>query len=173
MKVVVGLGNPGQQYQSTRHNAGFLAVDVLADRLGLSFAASPKLFSTVAKNQEWLLIKPQTFMNDSGRAVAAALQFFKLTPVDLTVIHDDLDLALGAFKTQLGTGPKAHNGLLSIYAHLGTEEFTHVRLGIDARADDTTLPPKDYVLQPFPAQELAVLRITIDRAIQALLPSFS
>lgn len=170
MKLIVGLGNPGGEYVFTRHNAGFRVVDELAQQLDISFQTTPKMFAEVAKNTEYIVIKPQTFMNDSGKAVQAALHFFKLHPEDLTVIHDDLDIPFGSYKIQQGTGPKAHNGLTSIYASLGTREFNHIRVGVDGREADTAIPPKNYVLQPFSKEEEVVLKTVIEEIVVRLKP---
>jgi PTH1 family peptidyl-tRNA hydrolase len=126
------------------------------------------MFSEVAKNTEYILVKPQTFMNDSGKAVQAALHFFKVSPEDLIVVHDDLDIPFGSYKIQKGTGPKAHNGLTSIYLSLGDREFTHVRIGVDNRQGDKSVPPKNYVLQPFSKEEETVLQTVIENVAAQL-----
>jgi PTH1 family peptidyl-tRNA hydrolase len=169
MKVIVGLGNPEEKFDGTRHNVGFHIVNRLAARLGITLNQSPKLFSMIGKNNDWLLIKPQTYMNESGKAVQAVLAFYKLTPQDLVVIHDDLDIELGKWKQQVGTGPKEHNGLLSIYEQLGTEDFTHLRIGIDSREGDRTLAGKDYVLHPFTLEESRKLGEVTGKVIESLL----
>lgn len=170
MKVIVGLGNPGEQYVRTRHNAGFMVLDKLADDLGIALENSPKMFAKVGKDEQYILVQPQTFMNDSGRAVWAVLSFFKLTLADLIVVHDDLDIAFGQYKIQQGVGPKAHNGLLSIYEALGSEDFLHVRIGVEGRTGDRSLPGKAYVLQEFSSEEQAEFPNVIRQVIQELLP---
>lgn len=163
MKVIVGLGNPGKEYLHTRHNLGFMVVDQLAAEAGRHFSGSPKLQAEVCKiSSSLLLCKPQTFMNNSGLAVRALLDYYKLFDAqkldELLVVHDDLDLPLGAYKFQLGTGPKAHNGLLSLYQHLGTKQFWHVRGGVDNRGElRSELIPSEYVLQPFTTEEKPLL----------------
>ena len=150
---IIGLGNPGEKYQYTRHNAGFLVIDALAAQLGAQFAQKKKLHAAVAKVGSTVLVKPQTYMNDSGRAVAAVRTFFsapKQTEYsDVFVLYDDLDLSLGKFKLSLGHGPKQHNGLLSIKQHLGTDAFWLVRIGVDERNGDRSMSGRDYVLQRF------------------------
>ena len=170
MKIIVGLGNPEDQHSNTRHNAGFMTVDALATELGIKLENSSKLFSKVGKNDQYVLAQPQTYMNDSGKAVRAVLDFFKLNASDLMVVHDDLDIALGSYKIQQGTGPKSHNGLLSIYSALDTEDFTHVRIGIEDRDAGDRLSGKDYVLQPLSKEELQALQTTIAQVIEELLP---
>ena len=169
MKAIIGLGNPEERFANTRHNVGFRAVGILAQKLGLQFESSPKLFSAVAKSSEWLLVKPQTYMNESGKAVQVVLNFYKLAPSDIVVVHDDLALPFGTWKKQFATGPKIHNGLLSIYESLGTKDFMHLRIGIDNRDGDKTLPGKDYVLQPFADQEETQIRTVIEEVAQYLL----
>jgi PTH1 family peptidyl-tRNA hydrolase len=170
MKVIIGLGNPEEQYARTRHNVGFRVIDSLADKLGITLTHSPKLFSAVGKDASLILVKPQTYMNDSGRAVQAMMSFYKLSPGEITMVHDDLDIPLGIWKSQIGRGPKIHNGLLSIYQALDTKEFAHVRIGVDNRAGDKAMPGKNYVLQPFSAQEEAVIQPVIEEVTKSLLP---
>lgn len=161
-KVVIGLGNPGPKFDQTRHNVGFF----VADRLALALAGSDWSFSKkcqawVCQTQTAWLVKPHTYMNQSGQAVRAFCQYYAKEDFDaknLYVVHDDLDLALGSFKIQLGRGPKTHGGLNSIYAHLGTKDFWHVRVGIDNREPGQTGNPQTYVLGKFPTQEQAILR---------------
>ncbi len=177
MKIYVGLGNPGKKYQQTRHNAGFVFIDALAKELALNFKFEKKFNAELAsKRDDIFLIKPQTFMNNSGQALRAFLDYLKIDltgpfigPEDLIVIHDDLDLALGTYKFQKGIGPKDHNGLKSIYQHLGTKEFWHLRLGVDSRAGQRTVTPVDYVLQVMPTQEQAIFNKTIEELLQELL----
>lgn len=177
MKIYVGLGNPGKQYQQTRHNAGFLFVDTLAEELALAWKFEKKFNAELAsKRDDVFLIKPQTFMNNSGQALRAFLDYLKIDlqgpfvgPEDLIVVHDDLDLALGTYKFQKGTGPKDHNGLQSIYQHLGTREFWHLRLGIDSRGGQRIISPADYVLQVMPKQEQTIFHKTIEELLQELL----
>ncbi|MCC6711185.1 MAG: aminoacyl-tRNA hydrolase [Candidatus Pacebacteria bacterium] len=170
MKLIVGLGNIGDNYAKTRHNVGFMVVDAFAHKLGLSFNKVPKLFAEMAKNQEYILFKPQTFMNDSGKAVRAVCDYFQLDPAtDLTVIHDDLDIVFGESKFQQGTGPKIHNGLGSIYQHLGTKDFLHVRVGIDGRAGDRSMPGSSYVLAVFNQEELLKLKTVTEQIVEKLL----
>jgi PTH1 family peptidyl-tRNA hydrolase len=165
MWFVVGLGNPGAEYDKTRHNAGFVMTDAWAAHYDLkTWQTNKKLQAEVAKTPEWLFLKPQTFMNASGQSVRAALDYFaqferlsmsaqKQVLEKLVVIHDDLDIAFGQTKFQFGKGPKVHNGLLSIYEHLGSTEFWHARIGIDGRGTERRMPAKNYVLQPWTVEE--------------------
>lgn len=173
MRIVVGLGNPGEQYADTRHNVGFDFVESLRVRLSApAWQSVGKTQAVVSKTPDWLLIQPQAFMNQSGLAVRAVLDFYlkygslseseKLLQLkDCFVAHDDLDLQLGKSKVQLGRGPKIHNGLLSLYNHLGSEQFWHVRLGIDGRLPSQRVAGREYVLQKF----LPTERVCIDQVI--------
>lgn len=163
MNILVGLGNYGDEYVRTRHNAGFRALDVYASTHQLSFSYDKKVVAEVAKNASTVLIKPQTYMNDSGRAVRGYYDYYlggfdQARAASLWVVHDDLDLAFGTYKIQLGTGPKVHNGLLSLYEHLGTSGFWHVRVGIENRGDARARwPAREYVLAAFTTEEEKVL----------------
>ncbi|HEY9057376.1 MAG TPA: aminoacyl-tRNA hydrolase [Aurantimonas sp.] len=133
MLLIAGLGNPGSRYAGNRHNIGFMAVDEIARNP--SFSAWSKKFSAeIAEGQigteKVLLVKPQTFMNESGRSVGEAARFFKIEPKNIVVIHDELDLAPGKLRVKTGGGNGGHNGLRSIDAHLGTKDYKRVRLGI-------------------------------------------
>lgn len=134
MKLIVGLGNPGTQYERTRHNVGFMIVDALAIAYRLSPISTAKhkadVFKGEIEGKRTLLAKPLTYMNDSGVAVQALLNFYKLTPNDLVVIHDDKDIPLGETRVQKGRGAAGHNGIKSIIEHLGTKDFTRIRVGI-------------------------------------------
>ncbi|MFV0428143.1 MAG: aminoacyl-tRNA hydrolase [Arachnia sp.] len=152
--LVVGLGNPGPTYATTRHNVGFLAVDDLADRLGASFANQTRHWAMVASGQipaapgvaalRLVMVKPTTFMNDSGRAVRAIATFHKIPVANVVVIHDELDLDPGRLRVKLGGGDNGHNGLRSIRQHLGTGDFARVRVGIGRPPGRQ--PAADYVL---------------------------
>lgn len=176
MKLIVGLGNPGKQYEKTRHNLGFMVLDALAEKYQVQFSAAPKFQAEFAKlSSSVLLCKPQTFMNNSGQAVKGMIEYYKLqltmteTASDLVVVHDDLDLPLGSVKLQLGTGPKVHNGLLSIYEHLSTKSFWHLRAGVDNRGElRAAIKPSEYVLSAFTAEEQPQLQEEIATAIELL-----
>ncbi|MDO8264691.1 MAG: aminoacyl-tRNA hydrolase [Gallionella sp.] len=134
IRLIVGLGNPGREYETTRHNAGFWWVDELARLQKLSFKNENKFHGLTARGQmhghEVLLLKPQTFMNVSGRSVGALAQFYKIEPAEMLVVHDELDLPPGVARLKLGGGHGGHNGLKDIIAHLGTRDFWRLRFGI-------------------------------------------
>ncbi len=157
MKVLVGLGNPGEKYGSNRHNVGFQVLSSLAIKMGVENWES-KFESLVGKAPGILLVKPQTFMNRSGTAVGEIVNFYKVSLDDLIVIHDDLDLKLGEYKIVNGVGPKIHNGLNSIEAGLGRVDFWRVRVGIDNRVvGEARTPGEEYVLSDFTEGEKANL----------------
>jgi PTH1 family peptidyl-tRNA hydrolase len=182
MRVIVGLGNPGPEYEKTRHNAGFLFVDELARQFQLSWQMNKKCQAMIAKGEisyqgsteDLCLVKPQTFMNASGQAVRAVLDYFYPEilidePQHLIVAHDDLDLEFGQVKLQK-KGPKQHNGLLSLYQHLGFEDFWHLRFGVDSRAGQRSIPSADYVLLPMTSAELLTFKEAIKEAQRLILP---
>ncbi|OGJ16796.1 MAG: hypothetical protein A2632_02010 [Candidatus Pacebacteria bacterium RIFCSPHIGHO2_01_FULL_46_16] len=178
MTKIVGLGNPGVEYRNTRHSIGHVVLDKIASLLAISFVSAKKTNSQIARSKSaFLLVKPETFMNDSGRAVTAALSYYAQFDSaqrdqelsDLFVIHDDLDIPLGEYKIQLGTGPKIHNGLLSIYQHLKTKRFWHVRIGVDGRAGQRTMPGNEYVLLPFLPTEQPVVDQVVETVARKLL----
>ena len=132
IKLIVGLGNPGDKYQATRHNAGFWFVDAIAAQTNSKLTIDAKMFGHVGKldADKWLL-KPTTFMNGSGKAVAALANYYKILPSEILVAHDELDLPTGSAKLKFGGGHGGHNGLRDIHAALGTADYWRLRLGID------------------------------------------
>jgi PTH1 family peptidyl-tRNA hydrolase len=149
--LVAGLGNPGREYATTRHNAGAMVCDELARRQGCSFRSkfSGELAETRLDERRIALLKPQTYMNESGRSVAAAVRFFKVDPADLLVVHDEVDLELGRLQARLGGGTAGHNGVRSVAQHLGTPEFLRLRIGIGRPERGDPRPVADWVLSPF------------------------
>lgn len=139
IKMMVGLGNPGSEYEQTRHNAGFWFIDELAWQYKATLKEEKKFFGSVAhisiSGSDLWLLKPSTFMNRSGQAVAALAQFYKIKPEEILVVHDELDIPCGRIKFKLGGGNGGHNGLKDIQARLGTPDFYRLRLGIDHPGD--------------------------------------
>ena len=166
MKLVVGLGNPGREYEATRHNAGFWWVDNLADAQGVKLSAQPKFFGHVGRiakqGQECWLLQPQTFMNLSGKAVQALATFYKIEPPDILVVHDELDLPAGDVRLKKGGGAAGHNGLKDIVAKLGPD-FWRLRLGIDHPGDRAEVI--NYVLHPPRAEETKAISDAIERSL--------
>jgi peptidyl-tRNA hydrolase, PTH1 family len=149
--LVAGLGNPGRRYQATRHNLGFRVVDRMAGELGAGFRTRfhGRLADARDGDLRLALLEPQTFMNDSGRSVAAALRFYKLAPERLLVVHDEIDLPVGDVRAKRGGGLAGHNGLRSLVEHLGTRDFLRVRIGVGRPERGDPRPVVDWVLTPF------------------------
>ena len=169
IRLVAGLGNPGREYAGTRHNAGFWFVDKLALRLNAPFAAESKFGGDVAKAGALRLVKPMTFMNLSGRAVAGLAHFFTILPAEILVVHDELDLLPGKAKMKFGGGHAGHNGLRDIQAQLGSADFWRLRVGI-GHPRDSELSQQDvvdYVLKPPRAEERTGIDEAIHRALEA------
>ncbi len=152
--LVAGLGNPGAEYARTRHNAGWLVVDELARRHGGSFRArfAGRLAEIRLGDGRVGLLKPETYVNDSGRSVGAAVRFFALAPERLLVVHDDVDLEEGRLQARLGGGLAGHKGLLSIADALGTRDFLRLRIGVGRPGRGDPRSVADYVLAEFPPE---------------------
>jgi len=169
MKLIAGLGNPGERYKNNRHNVGWRVLDRLAKKIqnnDLEFKLSKKHSCYLAQTQDFLLAKPTTQMNSSGVVVSSLASFFKIQPENIWVIHDDLDIKLGQYKVQRGKGPKIHKGLNSIYERFGKTDFWHVRVGVENRKKPLKIlnfqltrkvPGERYVLQDFTDEEVEIL----------------
>jgi PTH1 family peptidyl-tRNA hydrolase len=170
---ITGLGNPGREHERDRHNAGWMVVDELARRYGQpSFRSkfSGRIAETRVGDQRIALLKPETYMNESGRSIAAATRFFKAPPESLLVVHDDVDLEVGRLQARLGGGLGGHNGLRSIAQALGTQEFIRLRLGVGRPGRGDRRSVADYVLSPFePDDEAEELVSRAADAVEALL----
>lgn len=156
MKLIVGLGNPGEKYKNTRHNVGFAVVDkiVTSNKLQVTRGSDSKLFTSyMLPTTKVILAKPQTFMNLSGVAVKEIAAYYKIHPSDIWIIHDDLDIRLGDFKIQKGVGPKLHYGIQSIEEKLESKDFWRVRVGVDDRPANNRIPGEEYVLREFGSEE--------------------
>ena len=153
--LVAGLGNPGRQYERTRHNVGWLIVDELARRQGASFRTkfSGQLAEARLDDLRLALLKPETYMNESGRSLGAAARFFKVDPEALLVVHDDVDLEAGRLQARLGGGLAGHNGLRSIAQALGSRDFLRLRIGVGRPGRGDRRSVSDYVLAPFDVEE--------------------
>ena len=170
LRLIVGLGNPGPDYARTRHNAGFWFIDALADQLGVRFGNDSKLQSESAKariggNDVWLL-RPQTFMNHSGRAVIAALRFWKIEPAEMLVAHDELDLPTGTARLKFDGGHGGQNGLRDTIALLGHGQFHRLRIGIGHPGQKDKVTP--WVLGWPGIGDEAAMRRSIDEALDVL-----
>lgn len=168
MKVIVGLGNPGSEYAKTKHNVGFMFIDAMAEKLGVSewrdkFEA--KIAETRIGSEKVLLVKPMTYMNESGQAVGPIMSFYKLLPEDLIVVHDDMDIPAGTIRIRKKGSAGGHNGIKSILAHVGDEHFARVRIGIGRPLTGWTVV--NHVLAPFSNEDAP----RIDEAIKYLEPA--
>jgi PTH1 family peptidyl-tRNA hydrolase len=149
--LVAGLGNPGSEHEHDRHNAGWMVVDELAHRCGSSFKSkfNGRVSETRMGDVRVALLKPETYMNESGRSISAAARYFKVAPEDVLVVHDDVDLDVGRLQARLGGGLAGHNGLRSIAQELRTPEFLRLRIGVGRPGRGDPRDVADYVLAPF------------------------
>lgn len=168
--MVVGLGNPGPTYARTRHNVGFFVADLLATRMSDRFRTHKRSNADVSEgrlvSRSAVLVKPRSFMNESGGPVSAAVRFFSVALDDLLVIHDDLDLPLGVVRVKRGGGEGGHNGLRSITKSMGSKDYLRVRVGIGRPPG--RMEPVDYVLKPFAAAERSAIELACDDAADAV-----
>lgn len=169
MRVVVGLGNPGRRYATTRHNVGFWVIDQLSDTWGIP-VTKKKWKAEVGegriKDEKILLVKPQTYMNLSGESVREICDFFQLDLDQLVVVYDDLDLPVGKIRLRLKGSSGGHNGMKSIIAHLQTERIKRIKIGIGRPEKDS--PVSDYVLSPFQQDELILIQEAVKQSAQAI-----
>jgi peptidyl-tRNA hydrolase, PTH1 family len=167
LKLIVGLGNPGPDYSETRHNAGFWFCERLARELNVSFARESRYQGYVAnvRTQNLWLLMPQTFMNRSGQSVQALMHFYRIQPAEMLVVHDELDIPPGQSRLKFGGGLGGHNGLKDITAHLGTQDYWRLRIGIGHPGDKNDVV--NYVLKPPRKEEAGEIDATIDRALLA------
>jgi len=176
IRLIVGLGNPGPEYADTRHNAGFWWVDGAAQRLKAQLLPDKAYFGEVARvnsplpglSQPVWLLKPQTYMNLSGKSVGALARFFKLSPAEILVVHDELDLLPGQVKLKQGGGSAGHNGLKDISAQLGSPQYWRLRLGIGHPGDRAEVAA--FVLRKPPASERELVEQAVAKSLQALEP---
>lgn len=177
MRIIVGLGNPGKEYDNTRHNYGFMLIDKLVERAGAEWRENKRFKALVAESGDKLFMKPQTFMNNSGQSVSAAMSYYKLLPKSLglfkskdadlsqtlTVLHDDLDIEIGKWKESVDSRSAGHRGVQSIIDHIKTKNFKRVRLGISSPMKKI-MPTERFVLARFTAEE----RPLIDKVLEEL-----
>jgi PTH1 family peptidyl-tRNA hydrolase len=168
MKLIVGLGNPGKEYAVTRHNAGVWWISHLANELHVTLKTEARFHGLCARtgqgNSELWLLKPQTYMNASGKAVAALCHYYKILPEQILVAHDELDLPPGVSRLKLGGGLGGHNGLKDIAAHLATKDFWRLRIGIGHPGDRNAVI--NYVLQPPCKEEASLIDEAIHRSLE-------
>ena len=157
MKFIIGLGNPGKEYEKCRHNTGFILLDKFAEEKGLKWKRVSKFESEIAEFEDGILVKPQTFMNNSGKAISKLVNFYKITPEDLIVIHDDVDLMFGSVKKQKGKNAAGHHGVEDIIEKLRTKDFWRIRVGI-GKPKNIETPIDKWVLQDFDDEEFVNLQ---------------
>ena len=164
MKIIIGLGNPGKKYSGTRHNVGFEFLDKLKTEFDFSeFEFNKKFNAEISTNKEIILVKPQTFMNLSGESVRDILSFYKLSPEDILVIHDDKDIPLGEYRLANDSSSAGHNGVQNIIENLGTQKFKRIRIGVGV---ETNLPSDVFVLQKFSDEELEIIKKVLDEVLK-------
>ena len=169
MRVIVGLGNPGKEYEKTRHNAGFCVIDHLLDKLNISLDQDDfKGHYTIYRHngEKIIIVEPQTFMNLSGECVSALMSFYKVSPDDLLVVHDDLDLPFGKLRLRTSGSSGGQKGMGNIITLLGTQNIKRIRFGI---SNNKQIDTADYVLGKFPKEDEEILNQTIDKASEAIL----
>jgi len=164
VKLIAALGNPGKKYESTRHNVGFMILDHLAEQFSASFIVEQKWSVATAAfdlgETRVILAKPQTFMNNSGEAISAVKNFFKIANADILVVHDEIDLPLGKIRMSFDASDAGHNGVKSIIEQIG-QDFHRLRIGVDGRQSRLDMDTHDYVLQNFTTEEEDALKTKI------------
>ena len=167
-RLIVGLGNPGRDYEETRHNAGFWFCSKLAAQLGVALRLESRFHGITghAQSQKMWVLMPQTFMNRSGQAVSALTRFHRITPAEMLVVHDELDIPPGQLRLKFGGGLGGHNGLKDITAHLGTQDYWRLRIGIGHPGDRNEVV--NYVLKPPRREEQADIDDAIGRALKLM-----
>lgn len=165
MKLIVGLGNPKKDYGETRHNVGFIITDFLQSAFNLENFKYQNNYDAwisqgVFEGKKFILAEPDTFMNESGKAVQAIMSFYKIAPEDLIVIHDDLDIEIGNYKISKNASSAGHNGVADIMEKIGTQDFTRVRIGVETAGgrQNRQIPGEDFVLQKFTEEEKIKLK---------------
>ena len=168
MKLIVGLGNPGKEYENTRHNIGFMVLDDYANKKNLTFTKSKDgglYIKTCIENEEVILLKPQKYINLSGEVVIKFVKYYKINIDDILIINDDLDIELGKYKLKYKGSSGGHNGLKNIELHLGTQQYKRLKIGI---SNNKLLDTKDYVLGKFSNDDKKALNRVIDESILIL-----
>lgn len=165
MKLIAGLGNIGNKYCFTRHNAGFMVLDKLALDNNFSFREESKLKCFLAKSNDIIYIKPTTFMNLSGEAVRAVMDYYKIDVKDILIVYDDIALDLGRIRFRANGSDGGHNGIKSVIKHVGTKEFDRLKIGIGPQPN---IPSENYVLQNFPKDQLETLKDVLKKSDEAI-----
>lgn len=170
VKIIVGLGNPGREYAETRHNVGFMVLDLLASHFGVEWKSDKARKAELAAGPGVLLVKPQTYMNASGESVGPLMRYYKWEPEQVFVVYDDISFPVGAMRLRAGGSAGGHNGMKSLIAHLGTEKFPRLRVGISAPGQRQMI---SHVLGKFAPDERPLLTEALARAAAATLMTLS
>ena len=174
MKCIIGLGNMGKEYENTRHNSGFLMIDYIADKYKIELSKKKKKCiygEGIINGNKVSLVKPTTFMNLSGEAIVEIMNWYKITPKNIVVIYDDIDIPLGEIRYKEKGSSGTHNGMRNIIENIKTEEFSRIRVGIENR-QNVPIPLIDYVLQKFSKEELDVLQDKIMNKVEENILNF-
>ncbi|OGY41825.1 MAG: aminoacyl-tRNA hydrolase [Candidatus Buchananbacteria bacterium RBG_13_36_9] len=163
MKFIIGLGNPGPEYQNNRHNIGFQTLD----QLSANFKLEKKFKAEISKGDNFILAKPQTFMNNSGQAVKALKTFYKIKPENIIIIHDDIDLPIGKIRISQGSSSGGNKGVDSIIKEIGSKNFIRIRVGI-ANSQRVKIPADKFVLQNFNPSDKKILKYLMPQILEAL-----
>lgn len=170
VKMIVGLGNPGSKYEKTKHNIGFMAIDKIVNNLDVTFTEDKnfkaQIGSTFINHEKVYFVKPTTFMNNSGIAVKALLTYYNISVEDLIVIYDDLDMEVGKLRLRSKGSAGGHNGIKSIIAHIGTQEFNRIKVGIGRPLKGMTVI--NHVMGQFNTEDNIVISLTLDRVVNAV-----
>ena len=178
MFLIVGLGNPGKKYENTRHNIGFLVLDALAKQFGVSFEKKADLEAELARfptegptDNAIFFLKPETFMNLSGKSIQAFLRYKEIPPQNIVVVYDDADLPFGTLRFRASGSSGGHNGMKSLIEHIGTDEIPRLKIGI-GRAENELVPLDEWVLQPWKPEEKEQLPTLISNAVEHIKKTF-
>ena len=169
MLIIAGLGNPGKEYENTRHNAGFMVMDALAEKIGADISEKKHKAlcgKGVIGGEKVILMKPQTYMNSSGESIRAAADYYKVDPEDILIVYDDISLAPGQIRIRKKGSAGGHNGIKNIIANLGTDRFMRVKVGVGEKPKNWDLA--DYVLSPFTKDERPLVNLAIEHAAKAI-----
>lgn len=176
MKIIVGLGNPGKEYEKTRHNAGAMCVDILRKKMDFPEFKIQKKFKALIcegslKDEKILIAKPVTYMNLSGESVAALVNFYNCAPENLIVVYDDIDLPLGKIRVRSDGSPGSHNGMKSVTQSIGSSSFPRVRIGIESRGFESSKEQEisSFVLKSFTKTEIGVFEESLEKASEAVI----
>jgi len=163
MKLIIGLGNPGSKYQGTRHNIGFMVINKISDDFNFKSIFNAEISKKILKDQKIILVKPQTFMNNSGQSIKSIIDYYKISIKNIIIIHDDIDLNLGEIKIQENCSSAGHKGVQSIIDTIGTKDFTRIRIGIKPTSQEESINTEKFVLQKFTPEEEIIIQETIEK----------